>query len=115
DVNVAEKINPIVSNYIANQILICFMVIEHIQHPDELCQSISYYCKKYKSPALINVPITEDLNDIVTSLIDIKDAKSLFTYAPGHTCHYTQAGFFRLWKRHGAIQVRRLTIPGSWP
>ncbi len=115
-IQTAEDLNPfLIENNIKHHVIICIMVIEHIQNPDDLCQAIAYYCQKYRTPALISVPITDDLNDIMASLLHINDSKSLFKYAPGHTCHYTQVGFCHLWKRHGATAVQRLKIPGSWP
>lgn len=114
-IQTVEELNSfIIKENIKNHVIICIMVIEHIQNPDDICKAIAFYCQKYKTYALISVPITDDLNDLMTSLLNINDEKSLFKYSPGHTCHYTQVGFCQLWKRHGASVVQRLKIPGSW-
>lgn len=96
-------------------LLICIMVFEHIQSPDDLANTMAYHCKKNNSPALLSVPITENLNSLLDSLKDMSNTRSLFRYAPGHTCHYTQEGFAKLWRRHGAVNMQRLKIPNSWP
>ena len=96
-------------------LLICIMVLEHIQNPEDLVQAIAFHCKKNNSPALLSVPIVEDLNSLIDSCIDVSHQSSLFCYSPGHTCHYTQEGFAKLWKRYGATSILRLKIPHSWP
>lgn len=99
----------------AFDLLVCIMVLEHIQKPDDLASAIAFHCKHNRCPALLSVPITENLESILNSLKDITGQRSLFQYSPGHTCHYTQEGFVKLWHRHGATRVQRLGIAGSWP
>ena len=96
-------------------LIICIMVLEHIQYPEEMIESISYHCKKHNCPLLVSVPIIDDLDNIISSILNISNLTSLFCYSPGHTCHYSQEGFSILWRRHGAKQIQRLKINNSWP